>query len=183
MDYTLPALQTAGTVSHKGTAHDRGHSLAGRVTNQEVLDRAGSTGIESMLLKPQLPWTGHVMRMTDSRIPRQLLYGGLMCGSRKQGRPKLRSKDSLKNSYRAVLAHVNLRPLLRTDQRGDPSPHEQQLPTKRAGVASASRCCKIRTVNHRAASASTRTTDCRCDTCGRLCASSFGVQSRMRSHR
>ena len=43
-----------------------------RVTNQEVLDRAGSTSIESMLLKSR--WTGHVIRMSDSRTPRQLLY-------------------------------------------------------------------------------------------------------------
>ena len=41
-----------------------------RVTNQDVLDRAGSTSIESMLLKAQLHWNGHVISMSDSRIPR-----------------------------------------------------------------------------------------------------------------
>ena len=87
-----------------------------RVTNQEVLDRAGSTSIESLLLKAQLRWTGHVIRMSDSRIPRQLLYGELRHGSRKQGKPKLRFKDTLEstNSNGAVLVHVNLRPLLQT---------------------------------------------------------------------
>ena len=35
-----------------------------RVTNQEILDRAGSTSIESMLQKAQLRWTGHVIRLT-----------------------------------------------------------------------------------------------------------------------
>ena len=33
-----------------------------------------------------------------------------------------------------VLVHLNLGPALQTDQRGDPSPHEQQLPLKRTGV-------------------------------------------------
>ncbi|KAL6475004.1 hypothetical protein MHYP_G00160440 [Metynnis hypsauchen] len=46
-----------------------------RVTNLEVLDRAESTSIEAMVLKAQLRWTGHVIRMEPYRIPRQLLYG------------------------------------------------------------------------------------------------------------
>ena len=44
-----------------------------KAANQEVLDRTGSTSIESKLLKAQLSWTGHAIRMTDSHIPRQLL--------------------------------------------------------------------------------------------------------------
>ena len=32
-----------------------------RVTNQEVLDRAGSASMESMILKAELRWTGHVI--------------------------------------------------------------------------------------------------------------------------
>ena len=44
-----------------------------RVTKREVVDRAGSTSVESMLLMVQLRWSGHVSRMTDSRIPRQLV--------------------------------------------------------------------------------------------------------------
>ena len=36
---------------------------------------------------------------------------------------------------------------------------------------------------HRAASASTQTTDYHCDACGRLCASSFGLRGHVRSHR
>ena len=68
-----------------------------RLTNREVPDRAGSTGIESMLLKAQLHWTDHVIRMIDSRIPRQLLYSEVMCDSRKQESLKLRFKDTLKS--------------------------------------------------------------------------------------
>ena len=74
-----------------------------RVTNQEVLDRAGSTSIEAMPLKAGLRWTGHAITMTDSRTPRQLLYGELMQGSRKQGRPKLRINSSIPSDFPALV--------------------------------------------------------------------------------
>ena len=76
------------------------------VTNLEVLDRAKSTSIEAMILKTQLRWTGHVIRMEPERIPRQLLYGELREGKRKRGRPLKRYKDGLKE----ILAHAGLPP-------------------------------------------------------------------------
>ena len=33
--------------------------------------------IESMLLEAQMRWTGHVVRMEGSLIPRQVMYGEL----------------------------------------------------------------------------------------------------------
>ena len=41
---------------------------------------------------------GHVKRMDDSRIPKQLLHGELSQGKRQRGRPKLRYKDACKTS-------------------------------------------------------------------------------------
>ena len=37
-----------------------------RVSNQKVLERANTTSIEAMILKAQLRWTGHVIRMDGS---------------------------------------------------------------------------------------------------------------------
>ena len=37
-----------------------------KVTNQEILRRAGLTGIDAMLNLAQLHWTGHVMHMDNS---------------------------------------------------------------------------------------------------------------------
>ena len=54
----------------------------------------------SLLKRAQLRWAGHVYRMDDSRIPKQLLYGELASGTRKRGRPKLRFKDTLKASMK-----------------------------------------------------------------------------------
>ena len=55
-----------------------------------------------MILKAQLRWTGHVTRMDSDRIPKQLLYGELSKGKRKQGRPLKRFKDCIK----ANIAHT-----------------------------------------------------------------------------
>ena len=38
--------------------------------------------------------------MEDTRIPKMLLYGELVGGSRKRGRPKLRYKDTIKASLK-----------------------------------------------------------------------------------
>ena len=63
-----------------------------RVTSLEVLDRVSLVSIETMVLKAQLPWTGHVIRMEPSRLPLQLLYGELGQDQRHRDRPKSDSK-------------------------------------------------------------------------------------------
>ena len=71
-----------------------------RITNLEVLDRANATSIEAKLIQAQLRWTGHVIRMDRSRIPKQLFFGELAQGIRKQGRPHKRYKDNLKTNFK-----------------------------------------------------------------------------------
>lgn len=41
-----------------------------------------------------LCWLGHVTRMDDGRIPKDLLYGELASGKRPTGHPQLRFKDT-----------------------------------------------------------------------------------------
>ena len=52
--------------------------------------------IEVMLLKSCLRLTGHVIRMEDHRIPKQLLFGELEQGHRRQSHPCKRFKDTVK---------------------------------------------------------------------------------------
>ena len=54
-----------------------------KMTNIEVLERAGSISIEAMILKTQLRWFGHVIRMDDQRLSNNLLFGELCSGRRK----------------------------------------------------------------------------------------------------
>ena len=60
-----------------------------RATNTEVFKRTNCISIEAMLLKSCLHWTGHVIRMEDQRIPKQLLFG-------RQGHSCKRFKDTVK---------------------------------------------------------------------------------------
>ena len=45
-----------------------------------------------------MKWAGKLVRMPDTRLPKQVLYGELMQGKRPRHKPKLRFKDSLKHS-------------------------------------------------------------------------------------
>ncbi|XP_074844925.1 uncharacterized protein LOC142010469 [Carettochelys insculpta] len=77
-----------------------------RVMNLEVLDRAGTTSTEATILKAQLCWAEHVIRMEESRVPKQLLYGELFQGKRNQGGPCKRYKDCVKTN----IAPAGLKP-------------------------------------------------------------------------
>ena len=48
-----------------------------RIPDTAVLSRAKTTSIHTMLVKHQVRWAGHLVRMDDSRIPKQLFYGEL----------------------------------------------------------------------------------------------------------
>ena len=67
-----------------------------RLSNTEILDCCNITGIEAMLMLSQLRWCGHVHRMPDSRIPKQLLYGQLTGSTRSQGGQRKLYKDYLR---------------------------------------------------------------------------------------
>lgn len=72
-----------------------------KVTNNQVLDRAGIPSMYTLLHQRRLRWLGHVRRMEDGRIPKDLLYGELATGHRDKGRPKLRYKDVCKRDMKA----------------------------------------------------------------------------------
>ena len=152
-----------------------------RVTNLEVLDRAQSSSIESMLIKAQLRWTGHVIRMEDNRMPKRLMYGELQQGKRHQGRPKKRYKDALKTSLQ--WCHIKPKEL---EESASDRPAWRSKTHKAAADFEDARCQKLaaaRERRHRAASTEITGTDFQCPHCSRLCASRFGLQSHLRKHR
>ena len=77
-----------------------------RLSNLQVLDMAESTSIEAMILRSQLRWVGHVIRMEDNRLPQQLMFGELTSGKRNQGRRLKRLKDCVK----AKISHAQITP-------------------------------------------------------------------------
>ena len=71
-------------------------------TNIDVLAKGGMACTHSMLTTRRLHWLGHVSRMEDSRIPKNLLFGKLASGSRSTGRPG-RFQDVCKHDLKVGL--------------------------------------------------------------------------------
>ncbi len=64
-----------------------------RRTNISILEEANMTSITTTIMQYQLRWTGHVIRMPNTRLPKQILYSQ---GSRAIGGQKKRYKDNIK---------------------------------------------------------------------------------------
>nr|VZH93823.1 unnamed protein product [Spirometra erinaceieuropaei] len=73
-----------------------------RIPDTDVLERTGMLSIYSMLRQMQLRWSGHLVRMDDERLPKRLFYGDVATGSRRQGGPIRRYKDTLKSSLKLL---------------------------------------------------------------------------------
>ena len=69
-------------------------------SNKETLERTGLPSMEDLLIKKNLRWTGHLMRMSSDRLPKQILYSQLSSSFRKRGRPRLRFKDTIKRNLK-----------------------------------------------------------------------------------
>lgn len=78
-----------------------------KIPHTDILLRTNSKSIEAMIANKHLRWTGHVIRMPEHRLPRQVLYGQLEAAPRTAGGPKKRFKDNLK----ATLKKCNMNPL------------------------------------------------------------------------
>ena len=151
------------------------------VTNEEVLQRADITSVESMLMIRQLRWAGHVSRMDDSRMPKAVFYSELCQGKRDRGAPRKRYKDQLKRQLNQ--ADIN------------PSEWEQLAENRsewRATIKSSSgnfekdrRAAAAEKRQRRKASASQPPSDTThvCPQCARVCKSRIGLFSHLRACR
>ncbi|KAK2185340.1 hypothetical protein NP493_239g00023 [Ridgeia piscesae] len=70
-----------------------------KVTNKEILEQTGLPSMEDLLIRKNLRWTGHLMRIPPDRLPKQVLYSQLSSGHRKRGRPRFR-KDTIKRNLK-----------------------------------------------------------------------------------
>lgn len=73
-----------------------------RVSNNTVLMRANCASIEIQISQARLRWTGHMVRMDDNRIVKNILYGELCEGRRRQGGQRHRYKDILHETLKSV---------------------------------------------------------------------------------
>ncbi|XP_076067767.1 uncharacterized protein LOC143040573 [Oratosquilla oratoria] len=77
-----------------------------KVSKSEDLSRAGLPNMRTLLRQRRLHWLGHVHRMEDGHIPKDILYGELTSGGRTNGRPQLWFKNVCKRDMRALCIDV-----------------------------------------------------------------------------
>ena len=77
-----------------------GTSWQDHVPKKQVLDQAGIRSVLAILSQKRLRCLGHVRRMQDGRIPKDILCGELATGSRPARRPVLRYKDVCKRDMK-----------------------------------------------------------------------------------
>ena len=70
------------------------------MSNVKVLKKSGLSSLYGTLTQRNLRWAGHVDRLPNTRIPKQVLYSQLVEGSRGIGRPWLRFKDIIKRNLK-----------------------------------------------------------------------------------
>ena len=66
-----------------------------KVTNKDILERTGLPSMEDLPIRKNLRWTGHLMRMSPDRLPKQVIYSQLSSGHKKRGRRRLWFKDTI----------------------------------------------------------------------------------------
>ncbi|ROT82725.1 putative RNA-directed DNA polymerase from mobile element jockey-like [Penaeus vannamei] len=148
-----------------------------RVSNLQILEKCDLPSIECLIIKCQLRWTGHVIRMEDSRIPKMLLYGQLKEGHRDQGRPFKMYKDTLKVNLKRCNFDVNSWEATASDRAL--WTHQRAQGTKDFEV---NRLAEIKTKKERRKQCSASVDSFPCSFCDRLCASRIGLHSHMRTH-
>ena len=146
--------------------------------NQEILRSAELTGIEAMLNQAQLRWSGHVTRMDDSRLPKQLFHAELSTGKRHKGGQRKRYKDVLKSTLKACNIPVDEWQALAQDR-----------PAWRAATCKGTKHferSRLQSLDDKRSARKNRvlnpSTAVPCQLCGKICASTFGLQAHMRKH-
>lgn len=151
-----------------------------KVSNTEVLSRAGMPAVSTLVMSAQLRWAGHVVRMPDGRLPKDILYGQLSSGTRKRGGQRLRYKDVLHRS----LKKADIAPSTWEDLAQDRSQWRDAI---RKGVDAAENKLNEATEErhrkrHNRASAPAAPPGLTCQVCGKQCLSRIGLYSHSRTH-
>jgi hypothetical protein len=75
-----------------------------RQTNEHIAASCDIQQIPALISRARMRWAGHLCRMGDDRLPKRILFGSLVEGSRAQGRPRQR----LATNFEADLVHLGM---------------------------------------------------------------------------
>ena len=152
-----------------------------KISNVEVLKRANTVGMEAFLMKAQLRWIGHVVRMGDDRLPKQILYSQIKSSKRMPGGQLLRYKDNLRNTLKKC--HI------------DPVCWENLCNDRaswRGGISEGTAKFEEERISHLVQKRHNRkerdtviVTEgaCCCSVCGKVCLSRIGLFGHMKIHK
>ncbi len=153
-----------------------------KVPNTDVLSRASLLSVHTLLMKTQTHWAGHVARMPDHCIPKQLFYGELSQGKWSHGGQKKRYKDTLRASLKSLDIDTTSWETLEQDRstwRMLIYQGCQTFEARRTTIAQEKRALR----KARAANAATVVPTHVCPTCGRTFRARIGLTSHLRTHR
>ena len=153
-----------------------------RIPHVDILQATSSTSIEAMIMKRQLRWVGHVIRMPENRLPRQLLYGELLEGTRSVGGQKKRYKDQLKATLKACNIPPDQLETLASNRSLWRSTTKQAVEFFEDSRTTTSNLRRARRHELQARGPLLPGEGVLCPTCGKRCASEFGLRSHQRSH-
>ena len=148
-----------------------------KITNAQVLERAGLPTIFTLLRQRRLRWLGHVQRMQDGRIPKDILYGELASGKRSIGRPQLRYKDVCKRDIKALDINTKNWEEVAADRSKWRSVLHKQL---KSGEEKILTTANEKRAKRKARTAAATPTSHTCSKCGRDCHSRIGLTSHSR---
>ena len=154
-----------------------------KVTNIEVLNRANSSSLEALLIKAQLRWSGHVVRMDDTRLPKIALYGELSSGVRSVGGQRKQYKDTLKQSLKSCAINVEKWEIIavdRTSWRSTIAHGISHFESRRRELAEERRAARKAKKSHPITDSGDENRTC--PACGRVCGSRIGLFSHLRAH-
>ena len=149
-----------------------------KIPNTVVLERAGLPSIFMLLSQRRLRWLGHVRRMADGRIPKDLLYGELSRGARSRGRPRLRFKDTCKRDLKS--ASIDIQSWESLAESWDSWRAAVHCGTKQAKQDRTDHLKEKRAARKRSCSIDQAATFHTCRLCGKDCHSRIGLHSHTR---
>ena len=155
-------------------------------TNSSILDEAHCTSIEAMVIRNQLRWTGHIIRLDESRLPQHILYGELGTGTRSQGGQRKRFKDNLKSSLKSCGINLSSWEALscnRSRWRSAVTEGIETFERERRRKHEEKRLRRKRQRDTSTAESVTSASSVSCHHCGRPCASRIGLVSHLRVHK
>ena len=77
-----------------------GTRLTDRISNSTLCKKCGSIPLSRAIMKERLRWLGHVLRMKDDRLPKNVIFGQPSGATRKACSPCLGWKDVINKDLR-----------------------------------------------------------------------------------